>query len=136
MAQHALERAPADVSDAPAGANGHSALKDTWIPRKPETRSEIQRVLEKVSKEFDNSAPARDYAAAQREIVALHQAGNLGEPELAEPARPVEQGVHDQERPSIADPIYLAMYPAMYAAPFGCQITQFRSSRGALSRLW
>jgi uncharacterized protein (DUF2336 family) len=50
---------------------------------KPETRNEIQRVLEKVSKEFDTSAPARDYADAQREVVALHQAGNLGEPELA-----------------------------------------------------
>src|SRR4029077_13640943 len=50
---------------------------------KPETRNEIQRVLEKVSKEFDNSSPARDYAAAQREVVTLHQAGNLGEPELA-----------------------------------------------------
>ena len=37
---------------------------------KPETRSEIQRVLEKVSKEFDNSAPARDYAAAQRAVLA------------------------------------------------------------------
>src|SRR5207244_6164463 len=33
---------------------------------KPETRTEIQRVLEKVSKEFDNSTPVRDYAAAQR----------------------------------------------------------------------
>ena len=50
---------------------------------KPETRNEIQRVFEKVSKEFDNSAPARDYAAAQREVVAMRQAGNLGEPELA-----------------------------------------------------
>ena len=54
---------------------------------KPETRNEIQRVLEKVSKEFDNSAPARDYAAAQRAVVALHQAGSLGEPELAEFAK-------------------------------------------------
>ncbi len=43
---------------------------------KPETRNEIQRVLEKVSKEFDNSAPARDYAAAQRAVMALHQAGS------------------------------------------------------------
>jgi len=31
---------------------------------KPETRNEIQRVLEKISKEFDDGAPARDYAAA------------------------------------------------------------------------
>ena len=54
---------------------------------KPETRSEIQRVLEKVSKEFDNSTPARDYAAAQRVVLALHQTGGLGEPELAEFAK-------------------------------------------------
>jgi uncharacterized protein (DUF2336 family) len=40
-------------------------------------------VLEKVSKEFNNSVPARDYAAAQREVGALHQAGGLNEPALA-----------------------------------------------------
>jgi uncharacterized protein (DUF2336 family) len=51
---------------------------------KPETRTEIQRVLDKVSKEFSTSAPARDYAAAQRTVVALHEAGKLGETELAE----------------------------------------------------
>ena len=50
---------------------------------KPETRSEIQRVLEKVSKEIDKSTPARDYSAAQRVVLAMHQAGKLGEPELA-----------------------------------------------------
>jgi uncharacterized protein (DUF2336 family) len=54
---------------------------------KPETRNEIQRVLEKVSKEFDNSAPARDYAAAQRTVMALHQTGSLSETELAEFAK-------------------------------------------------
>ena len=54
---------------------------------KPETRAEIQRVLDKVSKEFDNSAPARDYAAAQRAVMALHQAGKLDEAELAEFAK-------------------------------------------------
>src|SRR6188474_1217164 len=43
---------------------------------KPETRSEIQRVLEKVSKEFDKSTPALDYAAASRAIIALHQTGS------------------------------------------------------------
>ena len=47
---------------------------------KPETRNEIQRVLEKVSKEFEDSAPARDYAAAQRAVVALHQSGGLARP--------------------------------------------------------
>jgi uncharacterized protein (DUF2336 family) len=54
---------------------------------KPETRNEIQRVLEKVSKEFDKSAPARDYAAAQHEVLELHQVGNLNEGVLAEFAR-------------------------------------------------
>jgi len=54
---------------------------------KPETRSEIQRVLEKVSKEFDAGTPARDYAEAQRTVMAMHQAGKLGEPELAEFAK-------------------------------------------------
>jgi len=50
---------------------------------KPETQAEIQRVLDKIAKEFDKSAPARDYAAAQREVLALYQAGKLGETELA-----------------------------------------------------
>jgi uncharacterized protein (DUF2336 family) len=54
---------------------------------KPETRSEIQRVLEKVSKEFDNRTPVYDYAAAQRAVLALHQTGSLGEPELAQYAK-------------------------------------------------
>jgi len=54
---------------------------------KPETRNEIQRVLEKISKEFDDGAPARDYAAASRAIIALHQTGSLGETELAEFAK-------------------------------------------------
>ncbi len=50
---------------------------------KPETRSEIQRVLEKVSKEIDKSTPARDYSAAQRVVLTMHQAGKLAEPELS-----------------------------------------------------
>jgi uncharacterized protein (DUF2336 family) len=54
---------------------------------KPETRTEIQRVLEKVSKEFDHSTPARDYAKVQPAVIALHQAGSLGEPELGEFAK-------------------------------------------------
>jgi uncharacterized protein (DUF2336 family) len=54
---------------------------------KPETRSEINRVLQKVSKEIDQSAPARDYAAAQRAVITLQQNGKLGEPELAEFAK-------------------------------------------------
>ena len=55
---------------------------------KPETRSEIQRVLEKVSKEFDNSAPARDYAAAQR---AVARAASDRQPRRARACR-VRQG--------------------------------------------
>jgi len=51
---------------------------------KPETRTEIQRVLDKVSKEFSKSAPARDYAAAQRIVTELSKAGRLGETELAD----------------------------------------------------
>jgi uncharacterized protein (DUF2336 family) len=54
---------------------------------KPETRAEIQRVLDKVSKELSNGTPARDYSAAQKRAVELHQAGKLGETELAEFAR-------------------------------------------------
>jgi uncharacterized protein (DUF2336 family) len=50
---------------------------------KPETRAEIRRVLDKIAREFDESTPARDYATAQRVVLALHQAGKLGEAELA-----------------------------------------------------
>ena len=32
---------------------------------KPETRAEIQRVLDKISREYDKSAPVRDYTAAR-----------------------------------------------------------------------
>ena len=35
---------------------------------KPETRAEIQRVLDKISREYDKSVPARDYAAAMRTV--------------------------------------------------------------------
>src|SRR4029079_16597649 len=51
---------------------------------KPETRAEIQRVLDKVSREFSKSAPMRDYAAAQRIVTELSKAGRLGETELAD----------------------------------------------------
>ena len=51
---------------------------------KPETRAEIQRVLDKVSKEFGKSAAARDYTAAHAAVMALHQAGKLNEAKLAE----------------------------------------------------
>ena len=51
---------------------------------KPETKAEIQRVLDKVSKEFGKSAAIRDYTAAQAAVTALHQAGKLNEAKLAE----------------------------------------------------
>jgi uncharacterized protein (DUF2336 family) len=54
---------------------------------KPETQAEIQRVLDKVAREFSRSAPSRDYSAAQRTVLAMQQAGKLGEAELAEFAR-------------------------------------------------
>jgi uncharacterized protein (DUF2336 family) len=49
---------------------------------KPETRAEIQRVLDKISREYDKSVPVRDYTAAMRTVVAMHQTNELGEPEL------------------------------------------------------
>jgi len=54
---------------------------------KPETRAEIQRVLDKVSQELSNSTPARDYSAAQKAVFEMQQAGKLGETELGEFAR-------------------------------------------------
>lgn len=50
---------------------------------KPETLAEIQRVLDKVSKEFSSSAPARDYGPAQAALLEMYQTGKLGETELA-----------------------------------------------------
>jgi uncharacterized protein (DUF2336 family) len=49
---------------------------------RPETKAEIQRVLEKVSSEFH--APVRDYSAAMSAVLELHQAGELGEAKLVE----------------------------------------------------
>ena len=54
---------------------------------RPETRAEIQRVLDKVSKEIDATAPVRDYGPAHRAMLALQQTGGLGETALAEFAR-------------------------------------------------
>jgi uncharacterized protein (DUF2336 family) len=54
---------------------------------KPETRAEIQRVLDKISKEYDKSTPARDYAAALRLVREMQVAEHLGEAELAEFAK-------------------------------------------------
>ena len=54
---------------------------------KPETQSEIRRVLAKISKELSNVAPPRDYTAAQRTVLALYRAGKLSEIELADFAK-------------------------------------------------
>ena len=54
---------------------------------KPETRAEIQRVLNKISKEYDKSAPARDYSTALRLVREMRVAERLGEAELAEFAK-------------------------------------------------
>ena len=51
---------------------------------KPETRAEIQRVLDKISREYDKSVPVRDYTDAMRTVVAMHQTNELGEPELVD----------------------------------------------------
>jgi uncharacterized protein (DUF2336 family) len=53
---------------------------------KPETRAEVQRVLDKVSKELSKTAPVRNYAVALRVMREMHEAGHLGETELAEMA--------------------------------------------------
>jgi uncharacterized protein (DUF2336 family) len=50
---------------------------------KPDTKAEIERVLNKVAKEFGKVAPPRDYSAALRTALELQQAGKLGETELA-----------------------------------------------------
>jgi uncharacterized protein (DUF2336 family) len=50
---------------------------------KPEIRAEIQRILDKVSKELSSNAQVRDYTAAQRALIELHQAGKLNESKLA-----------------------------------------------------
>jgi uncharacterized protein (DUF2336 family) len=54
---------------------------------KPETRAEIQRVLDKITAELSKSTPVRDYTAAQRVVLDMHQAGRLGETGLASFAR-------------------------------------------------
>jgi uncharacterized protein (DUF2336 family) len=47
---------------------------------KPETQLEVRRVLEKVSREFE--APARDYSAALKTVLAMQGAGKLDEQAL------------------------------------------------------
>jgi uncharacterized protein (DUF2336 family) len=50
---------------------------------KPETRAEIQRVLDKISTEYNKAVPALDYTAALRVVREMQQDDKLGEPELA-----------------------------------------------------
>jgi uncharacterized protein (DUF2336 family) len=54
---------------------------------KPDTKAEIQRVLDKVANELGKATPSRDYSAALRTALDLHQAGKLGEIELVEFAK-------------------------------------------------
>jgi uncharacterized protein (DUF2336 family) len=54
---------------------------------KPETQTEIRRVLANISKELNTKNVPRDYTAAQRMVLALHQAGKLGENELVDFAK-------------------------------------------------
>jgi uncharacterized protein (DUF2336 family) len=49
----------------------------------PDTQSEIRRMLAAISKEFNAVAAPRDYSAAQRTVLGLHRAGQLGEAELS-----------------------------------------------------
>jgi uncharacterized protein (DUF2336 family) len=51
---------------------------------KPETQSEIRRVLAKISKELNEVNAPRDYTTAQRVVLGLHQSGKLSESELVE----------------------------------------------------
>jgi uncharacterized protein (DUF2336 family) len=54
---------------------------------KPETQSEIRRVLANISSELNTKITPRDYTVAQRTVLALHQAGKLGENELVDFAK-------------------------------------------------
>ncbi len=54
---------------------------------KPETQSEIRRVLAKVSQEVGATSASRDYSAAQRTVEALRQEGKLNEATLVDFAK-------------------------------------------------
>ena len=54
---------------------------------KPETQSEIRRVLAQISKELNTGAAPRDYTSAQRTVLDLHRSGKLGETELVDFAK-------------------------------------------------
>ena len=64
---------------------------------RPETQAEIKRILSQVSQQIGAKIPAsRDYSVAQRTVLAMHQAGQLGEPQLIEFAK------SEQYEPTIA----------------------------------
>jgi uncharacterized protein (DUF2336 family) len=48
-----------------------------------QTQGEIRGALAPAAEELDEAAPARDHSAAQRNVLEMHQAGRLGEAELA-----------------------------------------------------
>jgi uncharacterized protein (DUF2336 family) len=50
---------------------------------RPDNQAEIRRILSEVSQAIGAKIPApRDYSEAQRTVLAMHQAGQLGEPQL------------------------------------------------------
>ena len=51
---------------------------------KPETKAEIQRVLDKVAEEFGRISTSRDYVEAMRTALEMKQAGRLNQAALAE----------------------------------------------------
>jgi uncharacterized protein (DUF2336 family) len=55
---------------------------------RPETQVEIRRILAEVSQEIAaKNAPARDYLAAQRAVLAMHRSGGLAEAQLVDFAK-------------------------------------------------
>jgi uncharacterized protein (DUF2336 family) len=55
---------------------------------RPEKQAEITRILAEIAQEIGAKIPtSRDYTEAQRIVLAMHQAGQLGEPQLIELAR-------------------------------------------------
>lgn len=62
---------------------------------RPETQSEVRRVLAKISKELNEGAAPRDYTSAQQTVLGLHSTGQLGEPQLMDfaQAKKIEETV-------------------------------------------
>jgi hypothetical protein len=62
----------ADNKSAKLSDDGFTALvKRAEAAAKPQTQAEVQRVLDKVSREFQT--PARDYTEVRRMVLAMHE---------------------------------------------------------------